>query len=222
MDQGHEDIKQLVAAYVLGGLPRDEEAAVRAHIASCDDCLAEADALGETAAVLVHAVEPVGLPSGFADAVMAKALPEPEVLQPRRRRRLIAAWVGAAALVFGMGAGLIDARRELAERERLLAAALRADGMTLTGPGGARARMVPADGGGLFVVAGLDEAPEGRVYQLWLLDDGHSVSAGTFEVHGGVVGIEVDRPLEGVDGVAVTLEPEGGSPQPTGPRILAS
>lgn len=220
-NDGHEGIKELVAAYVLGALPREEEAAVRAHIASCDDCLAEADALGEIAAGLVHTVEPAELPSGFAVAVMAKVLPEPAELRPRRRFTA-AAWIGAAALVLGLGAGLIDARRELAERARLLTAALSEDGMTLSGPGGARGRMVPADGGGLFVVAGLDEAPEGRVYQLWLLDDGHPVSAGTFDVDGGVAGLEVAHSLEGVEGVAVTVEPEGGSAQPTGPRILAS
>jgi anti-sigma-K factor RskA len=94
--------------------------------------------------------------------------------------------------------------------------------MELSGSSGARARMVPADGGGWFVAAGLERPPEGHVYQLWLVNDGRTTSAGTFEAVGGVVGLEIDQPLEGVDGVAVTIEPDGGSEQPTGARVLSS
>lgn len=70
-------------------------------------------------------------------------------------------------------------------------------------------------------VQGLAPAGPGRSYQLWFIADGRPVPAGTFEA-------EPDTPVDlssetmprGTKGVAITLEPEGGRPQPTGPEVL--
>jgi anti-sigma-K factor RskA len=90
----------------------------------------------------------------------------------------------------------------------------------------ARARMLwnpPA--GGLFVAAGLPQAPEGKAYQLWAIAGKNApVSAGVFGVDPrGSASVPVP-PLPGVAGVdvfAVTLEPAGGLPAPSGPMYLA-
>ena len=91
----------------------------------------------------------------------------------------------------------------------------------------ARARMIwsPLQGG-LLVTAGLPAAPSGKAYQLWAIQGTNApVSAGVFEV--GADGAATVRvpPLPGVDRVdvfAVTLEPAGGVPAPTGQMYLAS
>ena len=70
------------------------------------------------------------------------------------------------------------------------------------------------------VVAGLPELDAGQTYELWYIDDSGAASAGTFDVSGD----ETWRVLEGsfTPGVAVgvTVEPEGGSPQPTTEPIV--
>ena len=90
----------------------------------------------------------------------------------------------------------------------------------------AKARMIwNAPKGGLLVTAGLPAAPPGKAYQLWAIAGTKApVSAGVFEV--GADGAATVRvpPLPGVDKVdvfAVTLEPAGGVPAPTGQMYLA-
>ena len=67
----------------------------------------------------------------------------------------------------------------------------------------------------MFVAEGLADPPYGHAYQLWLLEGTEPVSAGTFDVDDGWVVIEMDRSVEGLDGAAVTVAPDGGSPEPT-------
>jgi anti-sigma-K factor RskA len=108
----------------------------------------------------------------------------------------------------------------------VLRALLRERGMGLSGRNGAVGRMVPTSEGGLFVVAGLRPTPEGRDYQLWLLPRDCAgcppTSAGTFDVSDGVATLETERALDDVGGVAVTLEPDGGSPEPTSRPVISS
>ena len=90
----------------------------------------------------------------------------------------------------------------------------------------ARARMIwNAPKGGLLVTAGLPAAPPGKAYQLWAIAGTKApVSAGVFDVGtDGSASVGVP-PLSGVDKVdvfAVTLEPAGGVPAPTGQMYLA-
>lgn len=64
----------------------------------------------------------------------------------------------------------------------------------------------------------------GRIYQLWVVTKAAPVSIGTFEVaaDGSVVGtmpIAQEATIDPV-AVAVTIEPAGGVPAPTGPKVL--
>jgi hypothetical protein len=68
-------------------------------------------------------------------------------------------------------------------------------------------------------------APAGTTYQVWLLTSGEPVSAGLFvpDAAGRVMLVAADPPKvpRAVTGVAVTLEPTGGRPAPSGPTLLA-
>ena len=69
----------------------------------------------------------------------------------------------------------------------------------------------------------LDPAPTGREYQLWFLSDGAAVPASTFNADpDGHRLVTLPGPPEGMEiqGAAVTVEPIGGSAQPTTPIIL--
>jgi anti-sigma-K factor RskA len=89
----------------------------------------------------------------------------------------------------------------------------------------ARARMLWHEkAGGLLVAAGLPPTPAGRAYQLWAIAGTRPpVSAGVFTVDAqGGASMRV-APLPGVakvDAFAVTLEPAGGLPAPSGPMVL--
>ena len=81
-----------------------------------------------------------------------------------------------------------------------------------------------AKAGGVFVAAGLPEAPAGKAYQLWAIAGTNApVSAGVFSVDASGTGSLSVRPLPGVATVnafAVTLEPAGGLPAPSGAMYL--
>ena len=232
MDETHERLKELVAPYVLGAVPSDEMAFVRAHILSCDECMAEADSFARVAEQLPLVVEPVELPKGFAERVMAAATADtPKVKEPVQertaRRFSLVPVLSAAALILAfaiMTASFIQTRNDLHRQEIALSALLRAgdESMGLQGTSGAVGKMVAANGHSSLVIAGLDTAPDNHTYQLWIQQDGEMKSAGTFDVHEGVAVLDTRWDLDEYEGAAITIEPSGGSPQPTSQPILAT
>jgi anti-sigma-K factor RskA len=70
------------------------------------------------------------------------------------------------------------------------------------------------------VSAGLPPPPPGKVYQLWMVTPDAKVSAGLIKLNSrghGFALLGVPANVGQMQAVAITLEPEGGSPQPTMP-----
>jgi len=89
----------------------------------------------------------------------------------------------------------------------------------------AKARILwHATAGGVLVAQGLPPAPEGKTYVLWAIaGKGAPVPAGVFAVDAKGVGSLRVAPLQSgevLDAFAVTLEPAGGVPAPTGSMYL--
>jgi anti-sigma-K factor RskA len=77
--------------------------------------------------------------------------------------------------------------------------------------------------GMVFTVANLPPLPAGRVYQVWVVTAQAPVSAGLLTPDadgGGSVYFETPVDIPPPTAVAVTLEPEGGVPAPTGAMYL--
>jgi anti-sigma-K factor RskA len=71
----------------------------------------------------------------------------------------------------------------------------------------------------------LPTLPAGKVYQLWLLTAGAPIPSGTFHLdpqRRGLIQAKLPPGREPIAGAAVSLEPEGGVPQPTGQIVLAT
>lgn len=159
-------------------------------------------------------------------------------------------WLAAATLAaISVGAGLyaqtIHAESELlrdslaaATRERDHARAVAAEMVAaLTGP---QVRVIqlasgeppapsakmfwnPATDRWTFFAYNLPQVAQGRAYQLWLVTPGQPVSAGIFRPgEDGRAVVEAKYPLasDSLRAVAVTEEPAGGVPAPTGPMVL--
>jgi len=71
-------------------------------------------------------------------------------------------------------------------------------------------------------VDGLEPSPKDRAYQLWFItDEGSQVSAGTFDSRPGSRTELTSATMPGgTVAVSVTVEPLGGSPEPSGPPLL--
>jgi len=83
----------------------------------------------------------------------------------------------------------------------------------------------PSSGEAVFAASKLPTLPRDRTYQLWFIAGGKPVSAGTFDVgERGSARLLVQSvpPAGSIDAWAVTVEPAGGVPQPTGAMVLKS
>jgi anti-sigma-K factor RskA len=75
----------------------------------------------------------------------------------------------------------------------------------------------------VFAAVDLPALPAGKVYQLWVVGSQAPVSAGIFEPDAAgraTTIVEAGRGFPEPAAFAVTLEPEGGVPQPTGDKVL--
>jgi len=76
--------------------------------------------------------------------------------------------------------------------------------------------------GGWIVVAKLPPASAGKTYEMWTFSGGRPSPAGVFDVDASGSAIHRIALAPKVEGFAVTLEPAGGVPSPTGPIVLAA
>jgi anti-sigma-K factor RskA len=74
----------------------------------------------------------------------------------------------------------------------------------------------------VFVAANLPQLAADRTYELWFIAGGKPVPAGTFGVdaNGRSGTVTVSGVADRVQAWAVTVEPRGGVPQPTGTMVL--
>lgn len=76
----------------------------------------------------------------------------------------------------------------------------------------------------VLLVTGLEPAPEGKAYEVWVIAHAAPVPAGVFQVASdgsAVLRLPVVDETARVKTFAVTLEPEAGTKAPTGPMVLA-
>jgi hypothetical protein len=74
-----------------------------------------------------------------------------------------------------------------------------------------------------MVVTDLPSPPPGQVYQLWLIRNGQRTNGGIFRVGSagkGYLLVKAPQNLGSYRAVGVTNEPAGGSPGPTGTKVL--
>jgi anti-sigma-K factor RskA len=76
------------------------------------------------------------------------------------------------------------------------------------------------EGRSAVVVEGLADVGADSTYELWYIDDSGAASAGTFDVSGGETWRVLDGQFAPGVAVGVTVEPAGGSPQPTTEPIV--
>ena len=229
MQMNHEQMKDLVAAYVLGAVSPSEVLMVRSHIMSCEECMSEADTYAAVASELALAVTPVPLPKGFEDAVIEKALGTKVSTAParsakRERFSLVPVLSVAAALIaFAiMTVQVVQTRQEIQRQDRVVSALLHNEEAVSLSGDGAVGKMVPTNDGAIFVASGLQKAPNNHIYQLWVLNEGKPESVAIFDAEDGLALVESGVDMSDYDTAAVTLEPAGGSATPSDTVVLSA
>lgn len=172
-----------------------------------------------------------------------RPLPEPSRIEQRaahdrgagrtgRRWRRVPYLVAAVAVLVALaGAGFgvrghLQAQQADQQRQQLTRLLAAQDVATVSGPvtGGGQATIVWSSDRhrAVFVAAGLPAPSDGRVYQLWTISaGGRPVSAGTFAPHRADVVVPLPAAALSAHTVAMTVEPAGGSAQPTSTPLVA-
>jgi anti-sigma-K factor RskA len=221
------DLLALATPYALHAMSESERADIDRRVAAAPADVAQAfadevRAIRETMAVVsaATAVEP---PQQLRDRVLAEVSADPvRQLRPRARRWQTAALAAAALLVVGLGAlGVGLALRPApapSTAEQVLAAP---DVRAVTGeiPTGGTATVVFSreKNAGVLVMNNVAPPAPGTVYQMWLIDNQGPHSAGTMDAKAVAPSTTAVLPeLGDSQALAFTVEPPGGSPQPTG------
>ena len=251
MSPPHEPFAELAAGYALGALDGDDLTRFQAHLTQgCAECQRALRDYRET--LVQPAVDLRETPPPRVKRALMERLARSRARRPRPARfwpglKWVASLAVAAGLIALVVATYVSARyeqrlgemareaaalREQIGQQRQALALLRDPAtrvITLTGlepSPKARGRMIWNErDGGIFVAADLPPAPHGKAYELWAIVGAQPIGAGLFSVDAEGKGSARVAPLAGgpkVDQFAVTLEPAGGVPVPTGPMYLAS
>jgi anti-sigma factor RsiW len=218
------DLHSLTGAYVLDAIddPAEEHRFGR-HLRRCQACGAEVRGLREvaTSLALAAAAEP---PQAMRERVMAAVRRTRQVAPETERQALAAAAAVAVALAVVLGIRLAGTQRQLsaaqAQAQAISAVLSAPDARMLSGrttSGGVANVVVSAARRDLVVaVAGLRPLPDGRVYQLWLIGPPRTRSAGLLPAAvRGRAGPVLATGLAAGDKLGMTIEPAGGTSQPT-------
>jgi anti-sigma factor RsiW len=232
-------IHELTAGYALDALDSEERSAYEAHLPGCDHCQQELASFWTTTEALAVAASGPEPSPALRERILADVRAEPpqNVVPFESRRRRVAPVLGAVAAVaavVALGIGLwasdlssqLDETRTALERQRAAAQVLvdpTAESVALQE--GTGRLVVDADGRAVLVLDGLDPAPAGKTYEMWIVPGGDinaASRAGLFPGRGGTEIVGLDGTVTSGDIVAVTIETAGGVDAPTTPPIVAS
>jgi anti-sigma-K factor RskA len=234
------DLHSLAAPYALDALEGDERRRFERHLKGCDRCAEEVRALTEDAVRLAWstaAAPPAALrarvltavrttPQEHATRDLPRARPAHQPARAPRLRPLfapLATATAAAALVVAalFAVQATQARDELNQERaqaREIAHVLAAPDARATGERDARGRGIgvvasASERRAVVTLSGLGTPSGGRVHQLWLMRPNEKPrSLGLFD---GDTPLVADELNTNATSLAVTVEPHGGSEQPT-------
>ncbi len=233
----HERFDELKDAYVLGALSEGERRELEEYLAAHPARQSEIDELGSVAGLLALSPQEQDPPPRLRRNIMSVV--EAEARRPtashqawlagiRELLRLRNLALGAAALlVIGLFSWNMvlqgevqDLQGQVENRQETPVSRM----VALEGTGAAQEVqakvMILEEDRAVLMVEDMPPAPEDRTYQVWVIEGDDPQPSVLFEPREQPVAAVVEDPLNKADAIAVTVEPEGGSPQPTTDPML--
>lgn len=246
-----DDVDEQLELYALNLLDDAEIAEVERHLRDDPAARDRVAVLRGVAATLAYDLEPIApsadLKFRILDAARAdldtdvpasapapamRAEPSARVTsiseaRERRGRSGWAAWAVAAVLALALVGNLgwnLRLRDQLDERTAELAAVSHpVSGTSAAANVHGSVLVVGDDGTALLSLGGLDKPAPGTVFQVWLIAEGAPVPNVTFVPNDqGFASVAVPGNVESYKLLAITVEPDGGSPAPTTEPIISS
>ncbi len=237
----HEDYKAMLPAHALSALDADEALALSRHLSECAECRDEL-ADWENGAAALSLSAPAAEPSPEVRERIMDAIRAEKVVQFPAARR--SAWmsfgaIAAAVLFVALMVVIVmlwqqnrAMQQEIARSNEFVRLVTTPGTRRLELAGTAQATGATAtlaydkNGKAMLMASGLPPAPRGKEYQLWFIVGSKAPMPGKSfapdSTGGGTLTDQV--PQEAMDAAvfAITLEPAGGMPAPTGEIYLRS
>ncbi len=227
----------LLPDYVLGSLIDEEASHVAEHLATCLTCKAEFTRLQQIAddlpLALVQTSPPPGVKAGLLNAIHSAQSKTTTSSQPTFWQNLsgifrmrLPAWGLALILVLALGNLLLWRQFNPSNGQTNTNMLVFALASTTDAPKASGTLIMDQHGHyGTLVVDQLPILDAQHQYQVWLNRDGTRISSGLFSVNYegyGSLELLAPDPLIQYDSIGITIEPKGGSPGPTGAKVLGS
>jgi anti-sigma-K factor RskA len=207
-------VHELSAAYALHALDPEERQEFEEHLLHCAECREAVSLFQETASALAYGVEMPAPPAGLRRRILDQARRERPNVVPLRPRWAFPAAASAAAVAacaaIGLGIWAATLNSRLSDRP---------EAIDISGANGSL--IVSPSREGTLVVSDLAAAPAGKTYEVWVIEGGKPLPAGTF-AGGGRVAVVLTRKVPDGAVVAVTLERAGGVDRPTSKPLISS
>ena len=232
------DLHDLTPAYALDALDPAEREEYEGHLATCERCREELEGFWLVSGSLARAAGGPPPPASLRERILEQARSERpgeksgNVIPLRRRFAVpalssVAAVAAAVAIGLGIWAAslsneLDDVRGQLATDAGAVAILADPDRQELELTGADGRLVVSETGRAAMVVSGLERAPAGKTYEIWVIEGGKPKPAGLFEAAGTRTVLTLSRPVPDDAIVAVTVERDGGVSLPTGTPIITS
>ena len=211
MTRDHTTIDELLAARALDGLEPDEVARLEREMAEhgdCETCRRLEAEHRETAGMLALALEPRPVDAAIAERILegpglASASPDRQVRRWQAAFGVAAAVAAALAIVLATRPGAGD----VVPGQRFV---------SFEGASGELAAAYAPGQRGL-VVWGTDlpDPGAGKVYELWLIQDGAPARGACLEPRAGALGAYLDTDVGQADTLALTVESTACPDAPT-------
>lgn len=216
-----DELRQDYAAYALGVASDPERQEIAEHLGrQCPNCVPGVASALATVTAMSGAVKVVEPPKSLRRRVIASVEREPK----RSRLSVYLPWGITAALSLALVAIGISGRRQIGDTAKLKQAlsilndpAARDVSFGETQKPSKGRVFVSAGKGVVFIGASLPRIDAGKTFELWVIPaKGNPVPAGIFQSQPDATAVFVrPGPVDNAAAIAVTVEPEGGSPQPT-------
>jgi anti-sigma-K factor RskA len=247
-EMNNERFEDLKDAYVLGALPEEERLSFEDYLAAHPERQAEVDELGAVAGLLAFSPPEQEPPPELRSRVMEVVEAEPRRVGGRSTFARVGDYLSLRSLALGAAAiiviGLLswnvmlqgqvedlqgqvqDAQGQVQDLQAQVEDAQDQQSPTIELEGswaeqGATAEVASMQKNQIILVArNMPSVPEDKTCQIWVIEGDVPKPSGLFQPDGNGTATPITNSITKADVIAVTVEPAGGSEQPTSDPVL--